>query len=168
MHPIHDVDALLLLALALASKRRPAELVEIMAAIDLLQGNIPTEEKLAEAFSRLAAQGLFIEADGHFGLTPDAQKIAGGRPRTLDPAKRLFNVRENLSGYNPSGEHAAILLSTEQLKAAIIANRASGTGPARNLLVPKAQPADATPCPGQRRRKPVPARQHKERKGAGH
>lgn len=167
MHPIHDVDALLLLALALASKRRPAELVEIMAAIDLLQGNIPTEAKLAEAFSRLAAHGLVIEADGRFGLTPDAQEIAGGQPRTVDAAKRLFNVRENLSGYNPSGGHATIQLPIEQLKAAILAHRASGTGPARNLLVPKAQPADATPRPGQRRRKPVPARRHKERKGAG-
>ena len=43
MHPIHDVDALLLLAIGLASKRRPAEPLEIVAAIDLIQGNFVRE-----------------------------------------------------------------------------------------------------------------------------
>jgi hypothetical protein len=37
--------SLVLLATALAAKRRPAELLEIMAAIDLIQGNIPNEAK---------------------------------------------------------------------------------------------------------------------------
>ena len=36
MYPIHDHDPLVLLATALAAKRRPAELLEIMAAIDLI------------------------------------------------------------------------------------------------------------------------------------
>ena len=36
MHPVHDVDSLLILATALSSKRRPAELVEIVSAADLL------------------------------------------------------------------------------------------------------------------------------------
>jgi hypothetical protein len=43
--------SLVLLATALAAKRRPAELLEIMAAIDLIQGNIPNETKLSEAFA---------------------------------------------------------------------------------------------------------------------
>ena len=47
----------------LAAKRRPAELLEIMAAIDLIQGNIPNEEKLSEAFARLGQSGLLVERD---------------------------------------------------------------------------------------------------------
>ena len=57
MYPIHDHDPLVLLATALAAKRRPAELLEIMAAIDLIQGNIPNEAKLSEAFARLGQSG---------------------------------------------------------------------------------------------------------------
>ena len=40
MSPIHDVDVLLLLAVSLAAKRRPAEPVDIIAAIDLIQKNV--------------------------------------------------------------------------------------------------------------------------------
>ena len=36
MHPISDTDALFLLATTLASKRRPAELVEIIAGFEPL------------------------------------------------------------------------------------------------------------------------------------
>ena len=36
MYPINDIDAQLLLATLIASKRRPAELVEIVAAADVL------------------------------------------------------------------------------------------------------------------------------------
>ena len=55
---------LLLLAIGLASKRRPAEPLEIVAAIDLIQGNIPAEAKLSEAIARLAVHGLIGEVDG--------------------------------------------------------------------------------------------------------
>jgi len=65
MHPVHDVDALLLLATTLASKRRPAQLAEVMAATDLLQGSIPLDVDLAAGFRRLAANDLIGgEADG--------------------------------------------------------------------------------------------------------
>ena len=45
MHPIHDHDPLFLLAVGLAAKRRPAELVEIVAAIDFLQIKAPLEQR---------------------------------------------------------------------------------------------------------------------------
>jgi hypothetical protein len=47
MYPVHDVDALLLIATTLSSKRRPAELVEIIAAADLLQVAIPAAPRHA-------------------------------------------------------------------------------------------------------------------------
>ncbi|MDD5298358.1 MAG: hypothetical protein PHU46_15755 [Rhodocyclaceae bacterium] len=137
MHPIHDVDVILLLALALSSKRRPAALFEIVAAADLIYGAIPSESKMIEGFSRLASHGLIVEAEGGYTLTADAQKIMAGGPRKPDTAKRIFAVKEKLSAYTPQGEHAPILLTAEQLSEAILAHRNSGVGAGRNLLVPK-------------------------------
>jgi len=162
MTPIHDVDALLLLATALSAKRRPAELVEIMAAIDLLQGNIPAEAKLAEAISRLAVHGLLIQATSGIALTPEAQAIVEGLPKKAEAAERLFIIKERLADYNVKGEHAAILLTVEQLKAAMVAHRAAGQSGAKNLLVPKPKPAQEIKRPGQRQRKPAPARRRKD------
>jgi hypothetical protein len=74
MYPIHDHDPLVLLATALAAKRRPADLLDVMAAIDLVQGNIPNEEKLSEAFARLGQNELLLERDGGIALTPAADR----------------------------------------------------------------------------------------------
>ena len=64
MHPVHDHDPLLLLATALASKRRPAEPVEVVAAIELMQVAIPPEGKLLEAIARLGAVGFCLIRQG--------------------------------------------------------------------------------------------------------
>jgi hypothetical protein len=162
MTPIHDVDALLLLATALSAKRRPAELVEIMAAIDLLHGNIPAEPKLAEAIARLAVNGLLVGSAGGIALTPDAQALVEGLPKKAEAAERLFIIRDRLSEYQVRGEQAAIEVSVEQLKAALLAHRAAGEGAGKNLLVPKPKPAETVKRPGQRQRKPVPARRRKD------
>ena len=58
MQPIHDTDVLLLLSLAFSSKRRPAELIEIVAAAEIVQGVIPANVRLIESFSRLSQCGL--------------------------------------------------------------------------------------------------------------
>jgi hypothetical protein len=158
MHPIHDVDALLLLALALSSKRRPAELVEVMAATDLIQTSIPPEAKLVDAFSRLASHGLVVEAAGGFLLTDEAQKIMGTLSRKkLETDERIFNVKEKLASYHAKGEHPAIVLSVEQIGAAILAHRTAAKAPGKNLLVPKPKPEGDVQRPGQRQRKPLPA-----------
>lgn len=142
MHPIHDVDALLLLATTLSAKRRPAELAEIMAAVDLLHGAIPSEQKLGEAFQRLATHGLIGEVDGRFTLTPAAQKVMAGQPPKAETAERIFAVKEKLAAYHPKGEHPPILLSDEQLSAAIAAHRSAGQGAGKNALVPKPKVAE--------------------------
>jgi len=162
MTPIHDIDALLLLATALSAKRRPAALVELMAAIDLLHGNIPAEAKLSEAIARLAVNGLLVEIDGGIALTPAAQKIVEGLPRKGDSAERLFIIKDRLSDYSVRGEHPPILLGSEQLKEALLAHRAADAGAGRNLLVPKPKPAEDIKRPGQRQRKPRDAT-HKKR-----
>lgn len=162
MQPIHDFDVLLLLATALSSKRRPAQLVEVIAAADLIQQAIPAEGKLIEAFSRLAINGLIIEIDGGYALTPDAQVLVNRLPRKADAAERMFIVRDKLSEYNAKAVHAPVVLTMEQIKVAIEAHKKAGESTAKNLLVPKPKPVEDVPRPGQRQRRPAPAaRQNK-------
>lgn len=159
MYPIHDTEVLLLLAMALSSKRRPAELVEIMAAIDLTHGSIPAELKLIEAFHRLSTHGLIGEEAGRFTLTPDGQKIMADQPRKkVDAEERVFGIKENLAMYNSNGEHAPILITAEQLGVAIRAHRTSAKGSGRNLLVPKPKAAEGSGPRGGPWRKPAAGR----------
>jgi hypothetical protein len=155
MHPIHDVDVLLLMATALASKRRPAELAEIMAAADLLHGSIPLDVDMAAAFLRLSTQNLIGEAAGGFTLMPQALEVMAGvrfRKKAETP-ERLLAIRQELAGYTPKADGVAIRLPTEQVSAAIQAHRAFLKGPGRNMLVPKPKPAaDRPKPPGQWRR----------------
>jgi len=139
MYPVHDVDALLLLAMSLASKRRPAELAEIIAAAELTGGNISTESKLCESFQRLSGCGLIVGAGGGYTLTGDGQKILSGQRRKADSEERIMAIKEALSGYTPVGEHAAILLTVEQLGVALCEHRALVKSAAKNLLMPKAK-----------------------------
>ncbi len=136
MIPIHDFDALLLLATALAGKRRAAQLSEIMAAADLLQC-IPRDSPFTEAFNRLARFGLIREAEGVFALTADGERIVAGSPAKALTEQRLAAINENLLAYRPSGEHAAIVITSQQYKTAIAAHRASGKGAGKNLAMPK-------------------------------
>lgn len=167
MHPIHDVDVILLLAMALASKRRPAELVEIVSAVDMMQGAIPAELKLADAFSRLASHGLVSEVAGCFTLTPAAQAIMAGQSKKADTAERIFVIKEKLTDYLPAGEFAPILIALEQLEVAILAHRAAvkagGTG--KNLLMPKSPATERNyQRPRQWRRGPAAGGQKTARK----
>ncbi|HJW02707.1 MAG TPA: hypothetical protein VJ548_05440 [Azospira sp.] len=162
MHKIHDVDALLLLATTLASKRRPAELVEIVAAIDLLQGNIPSEDKLSEAFPRLAARGMICAAEGGFALTPAAQEIMAGQPKKGELAERLFGIKDELSTQAPKDENVPLAVPVADIKAAILAHRESGKGAGKNLLMPKPKVTEQDkPRPGQRQRKPMPKKRRR-------
>lgn len=155
MHPIHDVDVLLLMATALAAKRRPAELAEIIAATDLIHGSIPLDADMAAAFHRLSTAGLIGEDAGRFRLTPDALALMGEvrQKRKAEAEERLLAIRQELLGYAPKSEGAAIELATAQISAAIQAHRAYLKSPGRNMLVPKPKPAvDKAKRPGQWRK----------------
>ncbi len=161
MYPVHDVDAILLLALSLAAKRRPAELVEIIAAADLAQGVIPLEAKLIESFYRLSAYGLICELEGCYTLTADAQQImTTGQRKKAVPEKRIFSIKENLADYHLNGEHTAILVTEAQVSAAILAHQAAKKNMGRSWLVPKPKPLEDNKRPGSR--KPFPFRSHKK------
>ncbi len=137
MHPVHDVDVIILMATTLASKRRPAELVEIVAAADLLQGSIPFVEKLDEAIKRLSTLGLISATDVGFMLTAAGQAIMAKQPKKADTEQLLIAVRSALAAYNPTEHSATIVLSTEQLVTAIQAHKITRKAPGKNLLMPK-------------------------------
>ena len=165
MHINHPVDALLFQALALSSKRRPAELVEIIAAVDLIQGAqgiIPPETALNEAFQRLSAQLLICETEVGFALTSKALQLISGLPRKAGIVERICSIRDKLATFPPGGERATILLTKEQLATAILKHQAAREITGKNLLVPKPKPFENGNKPGLRQRKPLPARRRKD------
>lgn len=162
MHPVHDFDPLLILATALASKRRPAGLHEIMAAADLIQSSIPSVEKMAEAFERLSRHGLICAAEGGLLLTEDAQEIVIPPGKKVENDERLYVIKEKLAAYKVKGEFPPVMLTLDELAAAIREHKASGEGAGKNLLVPKPKPDAEKKRPGQRQRKPLQARRRKD------
>lgn len=149
MHPIHDVDVLLLLATTLSSKRHAAELVEIIAAVDLIQGAIPPEAKLRESFLRLAAHGLIHEVQGGFTLTPGGLKVMADQSKKANTDERLFSIKGKLAAHLHQGDCPPILLTEEQVRAAVLAHQALRNTEGRNLFMPKPKPAE-----DDKRRKP--------------
>ena len=147
MHPIHDVDVLLLMATALASKRGPANLVEIMAATHLLHGSIPLDVDVAAAFLRLSTQGLIAAEAGGYTLTPQGLDLMGGvrNKRKAETEERLLAIREQLADYRATAEGLPIRLATESVGAASQAHRTFLRGPGRNMLVPKPKAATDKP-----------------------
>lgn len=138
MYPIHDIDAQLLLATLLASKRRPAELVEIVAAAELMGCPITACNLWAEAFRRFATHGLIVAADGGgYALTPAAQALGAGLPKKADTEERVFLVREKLAAYKPAEKSSSIPVSWEQFEEALVAHAAVALQGGKNLLMPK-------------------------------
>lgn len=163
MHPVHDVDALLLLALGLSAKRRPAELVDIMAAADLIQEAVPADAKLIESFERLSRHGLVVAADSGYRLSEAAEKIIAGLPRKSEAAERIFIIKDELSVYAAPSDQEAVIVTPEAIAAALLAHKAASAITAKNLLVPKPKAVDTSKSrPGQRQRKPMAARRRKD------
>ncbi|HRE16255.1 MAG TPA: hypothetical protein PLW86_04185 [Rhodocyclaceae bacterium] len=142
MHPVYDVDALLMLATTLSSKRRPATLAEIIAALDLMQGAVTYELRWGDVFHRLSTSGLICEADGGYRLTEAGEAMMADLPKKHDTDKRVFAVKAMLTAYIPADEFPAIVLSKEQVNAASLVHRGSATGTGKNLLVPKPKPVE--------------------------
>lgn len=142
MHPVHDVDVVILMATALCAKKRPATLAEIVAAADLIQGLIPYEVKLGKAIAQLSRHGLILCQDDGWTLAPPAMALVADQPRKADMPERIAAVKEKLAAYFPHKLHPAIELSPQQLAEAIQAHKANKKVPAKNLAMPKPK-ADA-------------------------
>lgn len=159
MHPINDVDALLLLATALSSKRRPAELVEVISATELILREIPAAPKLVEAFHRLSTHGLISATEDGYSLTEAAQGIVSNEPRKIEADERIFLIKDKLSAYAGKPKHDAIMLNEEQIAEAILAHQTAVKASRKNVMVPKPKAADEEKKrPGLRQRKPLPPR----------
>jgi hypothetical protein len=166
MHPNHNVEALLLLAIALSSKRRPAQLLEIIAAADLIEGLIPGQIRLRDAFSRMATRGLIIETEDHgFSLTEYALPLVADASKKDDMEQRLNKVKTNLAAYEHPGDLPGLLVTPDRFDLAILAHRAAAALKVKNLLVPKPKTDGQKSRPGQRQRKPMPAKKTRQRKG---
>lgn len=152
MYPVHDVDAILLLAMSLAAKRRPAELVEIIAAADLTHDAIPAETKLSDSFYRLSEYGLICAQDVWYTLTPDAQLIVSVHAKKAKSQERIHDIKEKLADFHLNGEHAIILMTVEHIAAAIAAHQVTKKSAGKNLLMPKPKPVvEPYKHPGQRK-----------------
>lgn len=141
MHPVHDVDAILLLSLSVAAKRRPADLIEIATAIALAQGAIPAAPLMSESFARLSVCGLVIFMDGGLALSADAQAMMVSLRRNDGIEKKRSRILELLAKYPCKDEHDCIQVEEAQLVAAVKASREASASPVRSLLVkPKSKP----------------------------
>lgn len=122
MTPIHDTDVQLLLAVALASKRKPATLEEVIFALALHDKRLPAKVKLHDAFTRLSANGLLRDADGGYTLSEAAQGVLALGRKTYEHDERVFRVKERLAAFEvPAGKHAVIQLAADTLGAAMAA-----------------------------------------------
>lgn len=137
MPPVHDIDAVILLATALAAKRRPAALTDIVAGASLLQGFVIYPDKLGDALARLSQQEL-ISADAEgFSLTSAARQIIAGLPGKGDKDEHLAIIHRELANHPPRRGSPLINLPMDQLAAAVLAYKVSAKVPGRNLLMPK-------------------------------
>lgn len=125
MHPIHDADVLVLLALAVASKRKSANLNELVLGLAMVQAQLPSVTRLMAAFTRLSSHGLITgDAEG-YRLSETAQKLMLGVSRKKESAEQIFSLREKLKAFTPDTSEAAFQPEEQQLTAAIAAWQAS-------------------------------------------
>lgn len=162
MYPIHDADPLLLFATALAAKRGPAQLAGIVAAAELIAGSLPSGQRLAESFASLSRNGLIQTVGDGFALTPAGERLMAEQPKKGTSDQRLFRLREDLSALPAKAAEAAIVLAPATLAEAAATHQAGALGSGKNLLMPKPKETDRNQArPGQRQRKPLPARKRK-------
>ena len=162
MYPIHDADPLLLFATALAAKRGPAQLAGIVAAAELIAGSLPSGQRLAESFASLSRNGLIQTVGDGFALTPAGERLMAEQPKKGTSDQRLFRLREDLSALPTKAAEAAIVLAPAALAEAVATHQAGALGSGKNLLMPKPKETDRNKArPGQRQRKPLPARKRK-------
>ena len=132
----HRIDAAILMAVTLSSKRRPAELIEIVTAADLILGFVPFAEKFGTAIERLSTRGLVTMSEGGFTLTDAGREMMSKQPRKASQEDIIAAIKNSLAAWRQRAEHPPVLLGPEQLGAAIRAHKATRkTG--KNVLMPR-------------------------------
>lgn len=132
----HDLDAGILMAVTLSSKRRPAALIEIVAAADLILGFVPFAEKVVAAIERLSARGLIGMSEDGLVLTDVGLEMMSKQPRKGSQEDILAAVKGSLTAWRPRAEYPPVLLALEEIDSAIRTHKATRkTG--KNVLMPK-------------------------------
>lgn len=149
MPPFEDLDALMLLAMMLAAKRRPAALTEVIAALDLLEGGLPPQVQIGKSFARLSEAGLLREQEGGFALNAAAESLLTGLKKKSDTMARIKVLRERLANHTQEVPATPIALTPKELGDAVLAFRTAEKSSKHTLLAERPQPAEAE------RRKPV-------------
>ena len=138
MYPIDDTDPQLLLATLIASKRRPAQLVEIVAAAELLGCPVVSEGRWADSLRRLSAHSLILRDElGGLMLSAEGQELVVKLPKRVEPAEHLFLVRERLKAFEPASPAPAIVVPEEDFRAAVMAHGLLSRQGGDNLFMPK-------------------------------
>lgn len=156
MRSADDLDAIVLIATMLSSKRRPAALADIVAAADLLQGFAPFAGKLGAAIERLSALGLIGETEGGFTLTAIARDIMAQLPKKAATEDLVDALKNDLAVAGLGRDCPPIRLSGEQLDAAVRAHTAT-RNLGKNLLMPKPKTAETEKKRAGHWRKPASA-----------
>jgi hypothetical protein len=125
MQPVFDADALLLLALVPASKRRPATLAEIVIALAAVRPELPGSVRLRDAFAHLSANGLMLKKDEGYMLSPAAEAMLAKLPKKGELAERIFELKQALAAYESAGDQPAVTLTTAEVADALKAWQAS-------------------------------------------
>lgn len=150
MPPFEDLDALMLLAMMLAAKRRPAALTEVIAALDLLEGGLPPQVQIGKSFARLSEAGLLREQEGGFALNAAAESLLTGLKKKSDTMARIKVLRERLANHTQEVPATPIALTPKALGDAVLAFRTAEKSSKHTLLAERPQPAEAD------KRKPAP------------
>jgi hypothetical protein len=137
MDGLHDVDVIVLMATTLSSKRRPAELLEILAAADVLQGFVPSADKLGEAIECLSSLGLITEAEGGFTLTEIALASMAKLHKKADTEESIIAIKADLAACSTSTIFPAAKVTKDQLDAAVKAYKIAKKVTGQNLLMPR-------------------------------
>jgi hypothetical protein len=152
MQPVFDADALLLLALVPASKRRPATLEEIVIALAAVRPELPGAARLRDAFARLSAHGLLLASNEGYGLSETAQAMLAQVPAKGELGARLFALKQLLADYTASAELPATELSAAHIGDALKAYQASLPPPTKSeRFAARRGPAPRGKAPARRR-----------------
>lgn len=142
MLAFQDLDALMLLAMMLAAKRRPATLTEVVAAPDLLEGGLPPQVQIGKSFARLSEGGLLHEQEGGYAPTAAAEALLTGLKKRSDTAERIQVLRERLAAHTQATPGTPIALTPKQLGDAVLAFRAAEKSTKHTLMAERPQPAE--------------------------
>ena len=137
MRTTHDIDVVILLATMRSSKRRPAELVAIVAAAELIQNPLPSPENLGDAIRRLSTLGMITATTDGYTLTALGQETIAKQDKKVGSEELIAAIKSDLGAYRPRGESLPIILSAEQLSAAIRTHKLARKAAGKNLLMPR-------------------------------